>query len=82
MRNIEVPTKVYNAILEEFPDDNAPWRSHAGKSNWLHACILDNKKKPLPILANALIGLRAELPDAFTYDEMACVQMLMKPLKG
>jgi predicted P-loop ATPase len=52
------------------------------RSNWLHACILDERKRPLPILANVLIGLRAELPDAFAFDEMSRVAMLMKSLRG
>jgi predicted P-loop ATPase len=35
---------------------------------------------PLPILANVLTGLRAELPDYFAFDEMLCAPMLMAPL--
>jgi predicted P-loop ATPase len=50
--------------------------------NWLHACILNEKNKPIPILANVLIGLRAEMPDTFAYDEMSCAPMLMRPLRG
>ena len=57
-------------------------RARTANSNWLHACILNEKHQPLPILANVLIGLRAELPDAFAFDEMSRVAMLMKSLRG
>jgi predicted P-loop ATPase len=50
--------------------------------NWLDACIKSDSGKPLPILANAMIGLRAELPVSFGYDEISCTAMLMKPLRG
>jgi hypothetical protein len=30
---------------------------------WLQDCILNNSGKPLAILANALTGLRAVMPD-------------------
>jgi predicted P-loop ATPase len=57
-------------------------RNRAVNGNWLNACILNDKKKPLPILANVLIGLRAEMPDTFAYDEMSCAPMLMRPLRS
>lgn len=47
---------------------------------WHDKCIKGTTGKPLPILANALIGLRAEMPDTFAYDEMLCVPMLMQSL--
>jgi hypothetical protein len=47
---------------------------------WLQNCILNNSGKPLPILANALIGLRAVMPDIFSYDEMLNAPLLMQPL--
>jgi predicted P-loop ATPase len=50
--------------------------------NWLHACILNEKHQPVPILANVVTGLAAEFPDVFAYDEMSCAAMLVKPLKG
>ncbi|MDA9508089.1 virulence-associated E family protein [Bradyrhizobium sp. CCBAU 11386] len=37
--------------------------------------------KPIPNLANALIGLRAEMPDSFAHDDMASVAMLMRPIE-
>src|SRR5262249_16761330 len=39
-------------------------------------------KTPLPVLANALIGLRAVRPDAIAYDQMLCAPMLMRSLTG
>jgi predicted P-loop ATPase len=46
------------------------------------ACrIGDHGKEPLPVLANALIGLRAEWPEHFAFDEMLCAPVLMKPLE-
>lgn len=57
------------AILNEnstkFPDD----------------CICSDTGKPLPILANALIGLRAVFPGTFGYDEMECTTILKRPLE-
>jgi hypothetical protein len=51
---------------------------------WLADCIRSDGKdsKPLPVLANALIGVRAVWPDAIAYDEMLCAPMLMQSLKG
>jgi predicted P-loop ATPase len=51
---------------------------------WLSQCIRGGGKvsKPLPVLANALIGVRAVWPDAIAYDEMLCAPMLMQPLQG
>jgi predicted P-loop ATPase len=47
---------------------------------WHGECIKGSTHKPLPILANAVIGLRAEMPDAFAYDDMLCAPILMQPL--
>jgi predicted P-loop ATPase len=47
---------------------------------WFGKCIKGATGKPLPILANALIGLRAEVPDMFAYDEMLCAPLLMRSL--
>jgi predicted P-loop ATPase len=54
--------------------------SCGNSSTWLKTCILNNSGKPLPILANALTGLRAVMPDTFSYDEMLNAPMLMQPL--
>ena len=54
----------------------------APRADWLQRCILTDTKKPIPNLANALIGLRAEMPDSFAYDAMLCVPMLMRPLEA
>jgi predicted P-loop ATPase len=50
-------------------------------TRWLADCICSDTGKPLAILANALIGLRATMPDTFAYDEMLCAPMLMRPLE-
>lgn len=47
---------------------------------WLDACIKGDGGRPLPVLANVLIGLRAEFPAAFAFDEMLCVPVLMQAL--
>src|SRR5262249_33085787 len=51
---------------------------------WLSQCIHDDgeSKTPLPVLANALIGLRETWPNAIAYDEMLCAPMLVQPLQG
>ena len=48
------------------------------RAKWLDKCIKNETGKPLPVLANALIGLRTEFPETFAYDEMLCVTMLMR----
>ena len=40
--------------------------------SWLSTCIKGETGRPLPILANKLTGLRAEVPDTFAFDEMLC----------
>ena len=52
------------------------------RAKWLDKCIKSETGKPMPVLANALIGLRAEMPETFAYDEMLCVTMLMGPVDG
>jgi predicted P-loop ATPase len=49
-------------------------------TKWLADCICGEGGRPLPVLANALAGLRAVLSDTFGYDEMLCAPMLMRPL--
>lgn len=49
---------------------------------WWTRCVLGDTGKPLPVLANALAALRAELPDSFAYDEMLCAPLLMRPLES
>jgi hypothetical protein len=50
-------------------------------TKWLGDCICSETGRPLPVLANVLIGLRAVMPDTFAYDEMLCAPMLMRPLE-
>src|SRR3569623_857926 len=47
---------------------------------WLDSCIKGDTGRPLPVLANALTGLRAEKPDSLAFDEMTRTTMLMEPL--
>jgi predicted P-loop ATPase len=56
-------------------------RSKREGPKWLQECITGETGRPLSVLANVLIGLRAVLPIAFAYDEMLCVPMLMHPLE-
>jgi predicted P-loop ATPase len=51
-------------------------------AKWLDDCIKNETGKAVPNLANALIGLRAEMTDTFAYDEMASVTMLMRSVDG
>ena len=52
---------------------------NAGAPEWHSQCIKGTTGKPLPILANALIGLQAEMPDVVAFDEMLRAPMLMHP---
>jgi predicted P-loop ATPase len=55
----------------------------SAQDEWLEQCIRGGKElTPLPVLANALIGLRAVWPEAIAYDEMLCAPMLMRSLTG
>src|SRR3984893_11965308 len=56
-------------------------RAREQSTSWLADCICSDTGKPLPILANVLIGLRAVMPDTFSHDEMMCAPMLMRPLE-
>ena len=55
-------------------------RAREQSTRWLANCICGETGKPLPVLANVLIGLRAVMPDAFAYDEMLGAPMLMRAL--
>jgi predicted P-loop ATPase len=71
-------TLAKNATLDEevIRLDAARERS----TKWLEDCICSDTGKPLPILANVLIALRAVMPTTFSYDEMLCASMLALPL--
>lgn len=47
---------------------------------WVSRCILGETGKPLAVLANALIALRAALPELFAYDAMLCAPILLHAL--
>jgi len=49
---------------------------------WIAECITGETGKPLPILANVRIGLRAQWPNAFAYDQMLCAPVLMQAIDG
>jgi predicted P-loop ATPase len=55
-------------------------RAREQSTKWLADCICRETGKPLAILANALTGLRAVMPESFAYDEMLCTPMLMRHL--
>ena len=45
---------------------------------WLSQCIRSETGKALPVLANALIGLRATMPKVVAFDEMARTAVLVE----
>ena len=49
---------------------------------WLDDCIQGENSQPLSVLANVLIGLRAQWPDYFCLDEMLRATVLAKSLTG
>jgi predicted P-loop ATPase len=51
------------------------------RAPWLADCVLGETGKPLAVLANALIVLRAVMPDAFAFDEMLRAPLLMRALE-
>ena len=65
-------------------DENVVRLRREKQEDWLDRCIKGDGKsgKPLPILANALIGLQAEFFNSFAYDEMLCAPLLMEALEG
>jgi Virulence-associated protein E-like domain len=64
-----------NEKIRRLVDDATP-------ADWLVDCIMGDTGKPLPVLTNAIIGLRAVWPDHFAYDEMLCAPVLMRALDG
>src|SRR5215207_4730749 len=50
------------------------------RAEWLASCLHGDTGKPLAILANALIALRAEMGGALAYDQMLCAPILMRPM--
>ena len=79
----EIPRLVESAV-EKFAAPQEPAAADRAEAPWLAQCIHGGGKnpKPLPVLANVLIGVRAEWPDALGYDEMLCAPILMQPLGG
>jgi predicted P-loop ATPase len=55
--------------------------SHVDGCDWLADCIRGETGKPLPVLASALVGLRAVMPETFAYDEMLCAPVLLRTLE-
>ncbi|MGD0334052.1 MAG: virulence-associated E family protein [Xanthobacteraceae bacterium] len=63
------------------PPSEPPGDGEDDNGKFLDRCICGDTGKPLPILANALIGLRAVFPGTLGYDEMECTTILKRPLK-
>jgi predicted P-loop ATPase len=77
--------EVVTAALEKFRARGGKDVSESSNDEcWLADCIRGDGKgsKPLPVLANALVGVRAVWSDAIAYDEMLCAPMLMRSLQG
>jgi predicted P-loop ATPase len=55
-------------------------KAQAEAIEWHDQCIKGATGKPLPVLANAVIALKAEMPNAFAYDEMLRGAILAQPL--
>ena len=51
------------------------------RAPWLARCVLGESGKPLAVLANALIVLRAVMSDTFAFDEMLRAPLLMRALE-
>jgi hypothetical protein len=83
-------TRDYSHAFDETVDRPPPHKNGgpdgggAPRGAWLADCILGDGKNrnPLPILANILIGVRAQWPEAIAYDAMQCAPMLMQSLTG
>lgn len=67
-------------IVEEKPA--AVIKRRRSKAVWLDECLKGESGRPLPILANALIGIRSGMADSFAYDEMLRVPLLTRSLTG
>jgi predicted P-loop ATPase len=77
----KTPEQIADEILGKCKA-KAAFRNGDVRADWLQHCILSDTKKPIPNLANALIGLCAEMPDTCAYDAMLCAPMLMQPLEA
>ncbi|WP_315775120.1 MULTISPECIES: VapE domain-containing protein [unclassified Bradyrhizobium] len=62
----------------DYQEHNATDRSE--DVAWLQDCVCDDRGNPLPVLASALVGLRAVFADHFALDEMARAPALLAPL--
>src|SRR4051812_31857363 len=53
--------------------------SEGPSRHWLKRCITGETGQPLPVVANAIEALRSDpaIQDAFAYDEMARVPIIM-----
>jgi predicted P-loop ATPase len=77
--------EVVTAALKKFRARGGNSASESSDDEpWLEDCIRSNgkDKTPLPVLYNALHGLRSVWPEAIAYDEMLCAPMLTQPLQG
>src|SRR5262245_38723004 len=60
--------------------DNIARLSNA--ASWIDECDTGETGKPIPNLYNAHIGLQAQWPNAFAYDQMLCAPVLMQAIDG
>ena len=68
-------------IIKRAKRKAAAAKQAADNPDWLEHCVLSDTFKPLPVLANALAALRAEMADTFAFDEMMCAPLLMQALE-
>jgi hypothetical protein len=68
---VKAPRPRVVALDEERRARRAPRRkAREDAPEWIGKCQADSGGQPIPNLTNLLVGLRAEMPDQFAYDEM------------
>ena len=53
----------------------------SNRPDWWRACLKSDTGKLLPVLANAIIVIRATMPEALAFDEMLRGPLLLKALE-
>lgn len=71
-------------VLTANPPARRPGRLGRATPDGLAGAILDEKGRPVPNLANAMLLLRSApvLQEAFAYDQMLCAAILTRPIPG
>jgi predicted P-loop ATPase len=80
MRQVKKTLESFSGKDAAHKQHDKPNGGHKANLHWLDSCIKGETQKPLPILANVLIGIRAQWSDHFQFDEMLCAPMLMRSL--